>query len=108
MNPRTEPGGRGARGARRPKEIEARHSRGAMARRSNAARRDASAARRREGIRSQPLSGPPGDGELALTAVGRSVHALPPMPADTGGPSGVDALQTLLATARGLVTDLTT
>ena len=30
------------------------------------------------------------------------------MPADTGGPSGLDALQTLLATARGLVTDLTT
>ncbi len=30
------------------------------------------------------------------------------MPADTGGPSGLDALQTLLATARGLLTDLTT
>src|SRR5947208_9873843 len=31
-----------------------------MARRSNAARRDASAARRREGIRSQPLTAPGG------------------------------------------------
>jgi len=30
------------------------------------------------------------------------------MPADTRGPSGLDALQTLLATARGLLTDLTT
>jgi len=30
------------------------------------------------------------------------------MPADTDGPSGLDALQTLLATARGLLTDLTT
>ena len=30
------------------------------------------------------------------------------MPADTSGPSGLDALQTLLATARGLLTDLTT
>ena len=30
------------------------------------------------------------------------------MPADTSGPSGLDALQTLLATARELVTDLTT
>src|SRR2546428_7543202 len=30
------------------------------------------------------------------------------MPADTGGPSGLDALQTLLATARGLLADLTT
>ena len=30
------------------------------------------------------------------------------MPADTGGPSVLDALQTLLATARKLVTDLTT
>src|SRR3989442_13434568 len=29
------------------------------------------------------------------------------MPADTGGPSGLDALQTLLATARGLLPDLT-
>src|SRR2546425_10264220 len=30
------------------------------------------------------------------------------MPADTDGSSGLDALQTLLATARGLLTDLTT
>src|SRR2546423_13057538 len=45
-----------------------------MARRSNAARRDASGARGREGIRSQPLS--PGGGEAPAVAVDVAVFTV--------------------------------
>src|SRR5256885_16735705 len=65
-----------------------------MARRSNAARRDASAARRREGIRSQPLKRA-AVAALALLALARGARAADP----PGSPRANQALAVCLADA---------
>src|SRR5437879_8801555 len=65
-----------------------------MARRSNAARRDASAARRREGIRSQPLKRA-AVAAVALLALARGARAADPQ----GSPRANQALALCLADA---------
>src|SRR3989442_6196599 len=65
-----------------------------MARRSNAARRDASAARRREGIRSQPLKRAAA-AAVALLALARGARAADP----PGSPRANQALAVCLADA---------
>src|SRR5436309_2205114 len=65
-----------------------------MARRSNAARRDASAARRREGIRSQPLRRA-AVAAVALLALARGARAADP----PGSPRANQALAVCLADA---------
>src|SRR5438128_956310 len=65
-----------------------------MARRSNAARRDASAARRREGIRSQPLKRA-ATAAVALLALARGARAADP----PGSPRANQALAVCLADA---------
>src|SRR3989442_15998683 len=65
-----------------------------MARRSNAARRDASAARRREGIRSQPLKRA-AVAAVALLALARGARAADP----PGSPRANQALALCLADA---------
>src|SRR5438876_4445451 len=64
-----------------------------MARRSNAARRDASAARRREGIRSQPLKRAAAAAAVALLALARGARAADP----PGSPRANQALAVCLA-----------
>ena len=66
-----------------------------MARRSNAARRDASAARRREGIRSQPLKRAAAAAAVALLALARGARAADP----PGSPRANQALAVCLADA---------
>ena len=66
-----------------------------MARRSNAARRDASAARRREGIRSQPLKRAAAAAAVALLALARGACAADP----PGSPRANQALAVCLADA---------
>src|SRR5438094_7959534 len=66
-----------------------------MARRSNAARRDASAARRREGIRSQPLRKRAAAAAVALLALARGARAADP----PGSPRANQALAVCLADA---------
>src|SRR5216110_1059437 len=65
-----------------------------MARRSNAARRDASAARRREGIHSQPLKRAAAAAAALLALACRARAADPP-----GSPRGNQALAVCLAAA---------
>src|SRR5437667_439441 len=66
-----------------------------MARRGNAARRDASAARRREGIRSQPLKRAAAAAAVALLALARGARAADP----PGSPRANQALAVCLADA---------
>ena len=66
-----------------------------MAKRSNAARRDASASRRREGIRSQPLKRAAAAAAVALLALARGARAADP----PGSPRANQALAVCLADA---------